>query len=773
MNFRKTEIVIEDIKSLIFSRGYIYSLCMIIFEDFHIILEEIHKVDYKSRLSKNEISFLIGLLIQKKIDLTFPEGPLEVLQLKEKTYKLMDELHKSLNLSFFEKIKNEIEKKADKNENHNEDMRSFFGDENMFTEPIFYANDGAYDFQFVDFLERKYHYDKEWLSEHRGFKIPETKLILQKIKEIKKEKSEQVNFYSLKEKGEDFFKKKNKKNPSKKQIKNLTSALEFYQYVNLFFDSTDNINPQDIDINNVKEKKWMNFYKNLINLFVIQKQDFDENLNIESFLNNFSIDLSEENLNSNLKQIGDYNLFSAKPILQLDKNSFFVPVMFSLYEACYESPYYWMISDKSYQNKLAENRGNAGEEIAYNFLSNVFGFERTYKSVKIVTKKGAIDTDIDILCILGSKALCVQVKSKKLTAFSKKGSFQQLQKDFKGAVQDAYEQGLVSRNKILDRKSKFYDEHGTLITLSEDIDEVYIMGITSENYPSLNHQAHILLEKKDDDPYPIFLTIFDLELVAHYLNNPYDFLYYIKQRTSLLDYFKAESEIIYLGYHIKNKLWKLPDSDLVTLDADFAGLIDRNYIPLRAGIQITDDGDDIKTKWKNEAFELLCKQISQSNEPKVTDVIFTLLDWDGISRENLVINIDKMKRLTLEDNQSHNFSMFCNNDDGNNSGVSYFSWYNDNLQELLDHLLVYSKARKYKSKGDIWIGFGSLKSSSRIIDTMIFNNEKWSFDEKIDKAVNSFLGDTPTQKITNSNIKIGRNDKCSCGSGLKYKKCCG
>jgi hypothetical protein len=47
---RTTKQVLEDIKKRINTKGYIYALCMILFDDFHIIPEEIHKTDTKSRL---------------------------------------------------------------------------------------------------------------------------------------------------------------------------------------------------------------------------------------------------------------------------------------------------------------------------------------------------------------------------------------------------------------------------------------------------------------------------------------------------------------------------------------------------------------------------------------------------------------------------------------------------------------------------------------------------------------------------------------------------
>jgi preprotein translocase subunit SecA len=34
-------------------------------------------------------------------------------------------------------------------------------------------------------------------------------------------------------------------------------------------------------------------------------------------------------------------------------------------------------------------------------------------------------------------------------------------------------------------------------------------------------------------------------------------------------------------------------------------------------------------------------------------------------------------------------------------------------------------------------------------------------------------GDSKAQTVKRQSDKVGRNDPCPCGSGLKYKKCCG
>lgn len=769
---RKTEIVIKDLKSLISSKGYIYALCMIIFEDFHINPEKIQEINFTKRLNHKEVSLLLGFLIQYQIDFTPPDSWQNLMQIKQKTYKLMEELHQSFIIPFVEKMQKNLEKKHEKKDLRKE-QKEFFGKGNILTEPIFYSGTGVYDFQYLEFLERKYKYDKNWLSKKKNFDIEKTKNIVIQIKNILQEKSKKVRLYNIKERLPEIIGDVKKENPNEdweKCKKELLPMFELYQYVELFFENVTD--KKNLCMDKIGEDEWKSFYKGLIELFVIRKTDFDSDVNIESFLNNFSISI-KKGINSQFNAVGNYNVINSHPIIKLDEEKYFVPIPFLLFVAIYESPFYWMIKNKEYEDQAGKNRGRVGEEITYDFLLKVFEKSKTFKSVKILLKKGKNLTDIDILCTLGSKALCVQVKSKKLTTLSRSGNDRQLEKDFQEAVQDAYEQGLVSRSKILEKNAKFIDENGNEIILSEEIDEVYLMVITTENYPSLTHQTHVMLDKKDNDPFPIVLTIFDLDLLTYYLNDPYDFLYYIRQRTSLMDYFKADEEMTFLGYHLKEKLWKIPNVDASLIATSFGQLVDRNYYPLKAGLEVSDDGDTIKNRWKNENFDRLCYQLKNIGQAKITDIIFHLLDWSGNARKNFVDLIIKIKQKTLNDGKIHNFSMPPDDSFSPRVGVTYTSSNSDNVGELRNNLLMLCQVRKYKYKGDVWIGFGSLKNSNNMIDVVVFTDQKWEYNEELEKMSKILLEGKGHGRYIRIEKKIGRNEKCPCGSGLKYKRCCG
>lgn len=727
---KETEKVIQELRELIQTQGYFYALCMMLLEDFLVDPEKLHELNHSARLSINEAGLLLGFLIQNEIDFTTPDTPNDLALMKEKTYTLLQELHQSFMNGFIEKLKDEIGKEH-VYENHRNDQKSFFGSGDMFIEPIFYASSGAYDFQYMDFLERKYKYDQDWLLNNKHFKIFDVKKIVPQIKTILQNKSKKVNVVHLKERLPEFIEEMKVKNPSKdwdKQVKDNIFGFEMYQYVKLFFDDESPKSGEEW----TQEDGWNAFYNNLIDLFVIKKTDFDKKSNIETFLNNFSI-IPKTSFNAQFQNIGNYNIIRSHPIIQLDDERFFVPVTFMLFQAVYESPFYWMLQDKKYIDNLGINRGKVGEEITYDYLSEIFGTDNIFQSIKIQTKKGHDDTDIDVLGVLGSKALCIQVKSKPLTLLSRQGDDKQLKKDFQGAVQDAYNQGIICRKKILDKQSVFIDKDGTTITLSEEIDEIYLMCITTENYPSLTHQAHVMLEKKDCDPYPIVLTAFDLELLVHYLADPFDFLYYIKQRVELMDYFRANEEMAFLGYHLDQKLWKIADADFCGINSDFAQLIDRNYFPIRAGIQVSDEGDDIQHRWKNKQFEQLCTELNNINESKITDILFYLFDCSGETRKNIVDNIFITKQKTLQDDKNHDFSMPPDEPKSSTPGFSYFSLRTDNIVELKNMMFLQCQLKKYKTKCNVWIGFGSLKNSKSMIDGVVIIEEDWEYDSELEE----------------------------------------
>ena len=768
---REKQEVLSDLKSLVSSRGFVYALVLALYEDFHLDIIQAHQVDYRSQLSVKEAAYLLGLLVKEKIDFRFPESPEMLISTKKEIYRLMSELHSSHMIPFINKMGKMIEHR-DSQPQEFFDEKTFFGDGDFMIESIFYSGTGAYDVQYRDMIQKKYSKDADWLLRNREFNVDRASVILEQIKIKLEKKFKQVNYMALNQSTSEIMEKMREENPDgnfEEEFEKLLPMMEIYQYVNLFFD--DEEDKEFSSLEEMREERWNSFYEKLLGLSTVSPEEFDNPTEVRGFLENFSVVPSQAN--KDFEEPSSYNEINSHPIIKLGDDQYFITNTFLLYEASYDSPFYWLIDDKEYAVTANKNRGDAGEEITFNILQGIFAENNTYHSVILEEKKGRYLTDIDVLCVLGNYALCVQIKSKRLTITARMGNDEAILNDFAGAVQKGYDQAIQSRDSILSNDVVFKDKAGNAIKLPENIDQVFVCVVTMENYPSLVHQTMTLLRKQNkSDPDPFVLSIFDLEIIAHYLSDPYDFLYYIRQRTKLMNYFRADEEIVFLSYHLRKKLWPVGDYTHCMISSEEGQAIDRNYYPFRRGITVPDEGDAIKNRWKNEDFITLCNQIREVTENKVPDIIFSIYDWAGDVIDEIVKYISQAKEKTKSDGKVHNVSIPPEKGSKDRLGLTFLSYNSNDIEKLTERLTVLCEARKYVSKSDKWVGLGCVAGSSRFVDVVIYNDNSWEHDEQLEGFTKDFYAKGGSGYVRRFK-KIGRNEKCYCGSGIKYKKCCG
>ena len=734
-DLRTREEVLAELKSLIKRPGYIYSLCIILFEDFHFTLEQIGTFNHREKISVKEAALILGFLVQNEIDLTYPKSIDQLIENKKLTYDLLKELH----FTFMQPQRKMLEVVLNIKEGQPAELP--FSDFDFFTkdcsmqESIFYAGDGVYNLQYIEYLPQKYRLDKDWLKEHRNFDFEEVVDILNSIRRIQQEKANKVKLIDLKKQELiESIKREIKGKNKKKKLEETLVLMELAQFYTLFppVPETQNLNKKELE--KLRKSSWEIFYDNLLDLFVLDFNELADLEGIESFFANFGVKSSERNKEFNT--IGDYNIINSQPIIPLNENRWFLPIYYLLTEAVYESPFYWMCEDNKYIRKALHNRGKVGEDIVCNLLKPIFGSKNVFPSVKIKTSREKTVTDIDVLCLVGNKALCVQVKSKKMTIAARHGDIDALIKDFKGAFQDAYEQGLKCRNYILTRECLFVDNNGNKIQIPGYIKDVYIMGVTTENYPAIIHNSYVLLKKENSNPYPMFISVFDLELLAHYLSDPYDFMYYVRQRILLIEYMRAEEEIVFLGYHLLHKLWKNPEFDFMLLDSDFGNAIDRNYYPYKLGLsdKLPKETDSIANSWRNAEFDALCNDLKSKNIPEAIDIIFALFDLCNKTREDLLYYIKQTKEKTLKDGNMHSFALPIDKE----FGISFISIDSMSKEDLEAKTSGYARIRKYTSKANRWLGLGSYPYSPNIVDCFYYDSAPWEYNESDEDACATF-----------------------------------
>ncbi|MBI3475973.1 MAG: SEC-C domain-containing protein [Acidobacteria bacterium] len=698
--------VIGKIEAVTRQPGFIYTFALILLRDLFFAPNEATEINWHDHLNFQELTFLAGLLVKNEISLSFPAEH-ESAQWFEEIYRLFDELHKKHHEHFTKEIEKRV-KTGIRIEDQEGDYRRTFGSGEMMKEPIFYGGSGAYDFQYLEFATQKYAADKSWVRRHKGIDIAEMSLIARELKRLHEHK---YNTHPRVARGE--------------FSKLCTTALSIF-----CFEETE------------------------LQQFGVET--------VSACLRAFSLIPGKVNLSLQLP--GQFNQLQSNPIIQLPDRRYFLPIGFNLAEAIYECPFFWMNSDGAYTTEALLHRGQFAENITANLLRNVFGAHNVYTDVEIKKTKSQTITDIDVLAVVGNKAVIAQVKSKRLTEVAKLGNDTRLASDFTLAVQEAYDQALLCRRALLDRNSKLL-AGGKEVHLNESIDDAYILCVTLDHYPAVMHQVDVYLKKQAADPFPVAISIFDLDMLAFYLADPFEFAYYLRQRTELGGYYKADTEMSLLGKHLKQKLFKNNEADLEIVDGSFAQLVDANFPVLRGSVPKTAAADKLHHQWKNADFQNLVDQAKSTNEPRFSDVVFFLYDLAGEGADGLIQALKMLKRKTTADHRSHDARMPFSDSPGGITIVSEPT----SPAALREKLLGLSRLAKYKSKADVWLGLGCLATSDRLVDAMVFSKEPWKSDPILEGLSKNLRG----KPMLPSGEKVGRNQPCPCGSEKKYKHCHG
>lgn len=94
------------------------------------------------------------------------------------------------------------------------------------------------------------------------------------------------------------------------------------------------------------------------------------------------------------------------------------------------------------------------------------------------------------------------------------------------------------------------------------------------------------------------------------------------------------------------------------------------------------------------------------------------------------------------------------------------------LSDFLDDILIPGKYQKLLESYEKKI-YKNRKTLKNILSQFLFDDDDDEYDDESDYSDDLFTYDEPQQPFKREEPKVGRNDPCPCGSGKKYKKCCG
>lgn len=711
---RTEQEIFDELSALCTSPGYIHVIAYFCLRD--------NMIQYSGAMKPEDMHVLHGnsrlirteitvlLGLMVKLEIDYAIPlPNTLQQYADKSEALLEELHHAMSGDFLAGLTPEILQDKDFNP---------FTSGAILRESIFYGGESAYSSQYRDFSPSKYERDDSWLKANKGYSIHDGHKVVSAVGRIQNEKPI------------DSIKALKKLSPDQ------WTYLPGYEF-------------------NAVE--------------VAEKADLPTDV-VERVLAAFTLPDSERN--TEYQKLQDFNIVSALPLIKRGKNYILLNI-YSLTEAFYQSPFYWMSADTAYQPTAMDNRGKFTEEFSARRLASVFGENNVYSNVNIFTSKDTTAGEIDVLVLYGDRLILLQAKSKQLTIAARQGDDKQLRTDFKQAIQASCDQGYSCARLLLDTKATLRTPDGVEVIRPTEIKDVYVLCVISDHYPALSFQTRQFLKFAPMERVspPFVMDVFLLDAMTEMLDSPLHLLSYVDRRTNYNDRFMSSHELNILGYHLRQNLWINNGNDLVMLTDDMGAELDLSMLVRRENIPGPWTPNGVLTRLCKTTLGKILKQIERECNPAMLAFGFVILTLSEKAVVELSKAIDEISRRTREDRKSHNISVPL--EDGKTGFTVHCNY--DPVEIASDKLMTYCMMRKYAQKADGWFGICIAPSDSSIIFGGHLES-KWELDIDMDERTKDMEQPIKLEGASLRHLlkrpKIGRNDPCPCGSDKKSKQCC-
>lgn len=474
-----------------------------------------------------------------------------------------------------------------------------------------------------------------------------------------------------------------------------------------------------------------------------------------------------------------------KPLLKLENNYYFFNIqrlLDNLDRIILKDLYRKNIKNIEMIKKIT---ANTCEKLVGNYIKNIIPYAEVLTSNYYKSSKKVCENDV--LITYGNYLFIIEVKSGSFTPDAAINNIDSHLNSLKELVENADSQVNRFMTELEKNKSmNIYESNNKKSSIKKtinlnDYEQIFKIVVTLEGFNEIEARADkigILNLNKDI----IVCSLDDLKVYSDYFEkNQTRFLHYMKFRkltTSSSD-IELHDELDHLGLYIKYNCYPIIAKKLIQSSKEEINYIDwgkaREELDLYYyGKYI--GGDFAIDKPMQKTSPRLNEIIQFTNSKSNTNLLLSvcdLLDMNSKEQENLSRNFEIMiKHYANTKKIKYTFSKNSFGDliflvcivDNNNYYIDsifnnvYANMKIENSDKANILFLFYDKDKKLNE-----IKYFSLKSN----DTRFFSDEVGIIVEEIKK--NNF-----DEKLSIINTKkIGRNELCPCGSGLKYKRCCG
>lgn len=426
-----------------------------------------------------------------------------------------------------------------------------------------------------------------------------------------------------------------------------------------------------------------------------------------------------------------------------------------------------------YNNVYQKKRSSLLEKKALEYLSNLLPNCKAYNNLFYHFPDDKENKfECDGLVFYDCNIFILEAKSGSLSLSARRGGLKSLLDELNQIIDSAYEQSIRTKKYITEIETPiFYDQDGnTILTINNksQIRNIFLINITLEDMNPFSSRLHYVkdlnLVKGKEWPWSIFIN--DLRIISEIFDSPSLFLLYLQRRIEANDYpqFRAFDEMDFMMWFLKEGLYfkEMDFKNTVSLSpTGYTEELDRYYDFL--GGRVT-SGNKPRFSLPNDYVELILK-IEKFKKSLFSIVTTRLLGVSGEAANDILNKLEDLKKLVKKDGYEHNITLFFS-DFG--LTISVLPIKKIDWSRIDDYCYI----KMYQLKKETWIFlFITLEDSDiQIYDFKVYE-KSWEKDVELDKKLKEFKMNRWKVYYHQQN-KVGRNDPCPCGSGLKYKNCC-
>lgn len=433
---------------------------------------------------------------------------------------------------------------------------------------------------------------------------------------------------------------------------------------------------------------------------------------------------------------------------------------------------------KDYADRWNAAQGHSSEKTVGSVFEGLLPGCKVHYSNHYPLKKND-SAENDILIEYKDVLLIVEVKAGTFVYTPAMMDFEAHKKAFKSLVEKAENQCIRVKQFLTggnDCKKLFYTddklktEAFTIDT--EKYNQIYMFDVTVSDFNEFaSHMEKVKIANTHEDI--IVISLNDLWVYKYYFDNPLQFIHFIKQRTIATETVEIATydEMDHLGMYIFHNMYSLQAKDIGQgQHVNFVGYreeLDKYLSGIHVGVNYEKPKQTIPPRMTKILENVI------TNEDEVTRFTNFLLDFSTEGRENFDKSISYLARRERELGRMFPAMSF--------GDCSYALFV-----EIPDIILYPNEKReKYilanlaqNERKECWSITIVMDEQDNILEVQYSLYAQKDIPESKRAELKAFgkeIVERRTEQflLQNNKKKIYPNDLCICGSGKKYKRCCG